>query len=356
MPNTVVNKEVNKVNKFSKQADISVMRIAATLAVIFLHTCNTISNNAENYNLSDTQMLFLTSGNYLMNWAVPMFLMITGALFLKEERIITFRSCLTKYSKRILLALLIFGIPFSLLEIIVNTRQIKMSIIGHAILNVLTGDSWSHLWYLYALLGIYLVLPVLKAFVDKASRKDIEAFLGILLLFNILLPIVNNLFRIKIAFYIPISSFLVFYVLLGKYMYDKTPGILKYKKICVGILAIAFAVLIIINRYTVPHGDTWLDYHSPLIVIITTVMFALFKNIAINKMDRLWRIDRLCFGVYLVHPVFINFFYKGLKITPLNANKYYLLAIFLFWIVFVVCSFLTSWIMSLIKPLKKYVL
>ncbi len=38
----------------NKQANLSIMRILATVAVIFLHTCNTISNNASNYDLSDS--------------------------------------------------------------------------------------------------------------------------------------------------------------------------------------------------------------------------------------------------------------------------------------------------------------
>lgn len=107
----------------SKQADISFLRIVATVGVIFLHTCNTISNNAENYDLTWMQTFVLTTGNYLMNWAVPIFLMITGALLLNEKKIITYKDCITKYCKRMVLALFIFGIPFSMLEIIMNTKH-----------------------------------------------------------------------------------------------------------------------------------------------------------------------------------------------------------------------------------------
>lgn len=342
--------------KASKQADISIMRINATLAVIFLHTCNTISNNAHSYNLSKTQMFFLTSGTYLMSWAVPVFLMITGALFLSKKKVITYRECLLKYSKRILLALFVFGVPFSMLEIIMNTKRIDAVIFPEAILNVFTGNSWSHLWYLYALIGIYLVLPLIKAFVDKAERKDIEVILVVLFVFNFVFPVINKLFNIHIAFELPISSFPIFYVLLGTYMYRETPTMFRDKRACIGILLVAYVVMLVINRFTVPSGGALLGSNSPLIVIIASMIFLLIKGIKINGSENLWRLDRLCFGVYLVHPVFINFLYKFVKITPLNAGKLYPVAIVLFWILFSLCSFLSSWVMSKIKPLKKYIL
>lgn len=180
----------------SKQADISFLRIVATVGVIFLHTCNTISNNAENYDLTWMQTFVLTTGNYLMNWAVPIFLMITGALLLNEKKIITYKDCITKYCKRMVLALFIFGIPFSMLEIIMNTKQVSFSLLPQSVLNVLTGNSWSHLWYLYSLIGIYLVLPMLKAFVDKASRRDLETLLAILLIFNFAIPFANSFLKL----------------------------------------------------------------------------------------------------------------------------------------------------------------
>ena len=60
-------------NLASKQADISLLRIAATLAVVFLHTNNTLSNNSEQFFLTRNQMVFFTTNNILMNWAVPVF-------------------------------------------------------------------------------------------------------------------------------------------------------------------------------------------------------------------------------------------------------------------------------------------
>lgn len=343
---------MNIINKNNMQ-DISIMRIVATCAVIFLHTCNTISNNMDNYKLTENAKFIFTTGNYIMNWAVPVFLMITGALLLRKEKTITYRSCITKYTKRIILALFIFGIPFSMMESILDAKSVDIIIIPKAIFNVFTGNSWSHLWYLYTLVGIYLILPLLKAFVDKANKKDIEIILVVMFVFNFILPLINSLFDVNLAFKLPVNSFTVFYILLGYYLYYETK---VFKKACIGILIGSCILIVVINKYF-SYRSILLGYSSPLIVVTASMIFCLLQGCKIKKYtDFLWRLDRLCFGAYLVHPVFINFLYKFLNITPINAGEFYPFAIVIFWIFFILCSFLSSLIMSKIKILKKYVL
>ena len=107
------------------RSDISIMRIVATLAVVFWHTCNTMTNNLDQFPLTDGQYKFYMSGLYLVRWAVPIFLMITGALLL--GRTIPYRKIFTKYLKRMLLALLLFGTAFAWLEILASERRVTPS-------------------------------------------------------------------------------------------------------------------------------------------------------------------------------------------------------------------------------------
>ena len=104
-------------NENNKKIYISFLRILSTLAVVFLHTNNTILNNNSYFHFSNGQKLVLSTNTVLMNWAVPVFLMITGELLLDRAKEITIKKCFNKYIRRIVLALFIFGVPFSLLEI-----------------------------------------------------------------------------------------------------------------------------------------------------------------------------------------------------------------------------------------------
>ena len=63
-------------------------------------------------------------------------------------------------------------------------------------------------------------------------------------------------------------------------------------------------------------------------------------------------VDRMCFCVYLVHPVFTNGFYKFLGIYPAKYGMYQLMT-FVEWFLFVILAFFASWIIRIIKPLRK---
>ncbi len=47
-----------------------------------------------------------------------------------------------------------------------------------------------HLWFVYMLMGIYLIMPVLSPWAEKVSRRELEAYLGIWL-FTTLIPFIR---------------------------------------------------------------------------------------------------------------------------------------------------------------------
>ena len=69
----------------------------------------------------------------------------------------------------------------------------------------------------------------------------------------------------------------------------------------------------------------------------------------------LWIVDRLCFGAYLIHPLFIQFTYRFLKAIPINFSLYPVVTV-LFALLFIELSFAASWIMRKKEFLRKYVL
>lgn len=99
----------------------------------------------------------------------------------------------------------------------------------------------------------------------------------------------------------------------------------------------------------------WTSYDSPVIGVLAAVVFLMFVSKEWREKSWLWRVDRLCFGAYLIHPLFIQFVYRFLKITPIRFKIYPVMTL-LFCLIFVCLSFLASWIMRKIKILKKYVL
>lgn len=292
-----------------------------------------------------------------MNWAVPVFFMITGALLLNPEKSISFKQCLSKYCLRIILALFMFGIPFAMMRLYMETKTINLIMLVRAVGCVFTNGGLSHFWYFYSLIGIYLLLPVLKIFVDCSDRDALQYLLIVMFIFVYCLPTLSDLIGVEITFSMPLK-YPVFYVMLGYYLKERMSK-WKTKYCLIGIFCI-LAVVVVTDYFDLASGGILAAYDSPLIAFFAVLIFMAFKNInqggiTESKAALLWKIDRLCFGVYIVHPVFIQFIYRVVKITPLNFSLYPLAAFVLF-VCFLICSFFASWVLSLIKPLKEYIL
>ena len=180
------------------QSCISYLRIFATICVIYLHTCSTLSENQELFDLSKMQKIFFNASYQMMYWAVPVFFMITGMLFLRKEMHVKSSEWLFKYSRRILLALVVFGIPYAALKLVM-ADGLSISLLDKAILASLSDTGFGHLWYLYALIGIYLIMPVLKKFVDNASEGEIQLVLCALFVLDFCFPLFSRLSNLKIA-------------------------------------------------------------------------------------------------------------------------------------------------------------
>ena len=281
-----------------------------------------------------------------MYWAVPVFLMITGALLLNPEKDISYKKCFL-YARRVLLALALFGTIFALFMMVGSHQSIN---IGKALLVVFEGKSFAHLWYLYVLIGIYLTLPVFKSFINSASRERIEVLLLVLFVFDFIASMVKAAGHAT-GFSVPIT-WPVFYLILGYYCKNFDSVLFKFRY----LVLVVSALLVGIIAYQNPVLDNlWLGYNSPVVALMAMSVFMIFKNIDFAESKRLWKIDRLCFCVYLIHPMFIHATYRVLKITPMRFGVTWLGTIICF-VTFAICSFVFSYVSSLIKPLKKYVL
>lgn len=335
-----------------KEANISYLRIFATICVIWLHTCSTLTDNQDLFILSQQQIPFFRAAYQMMYWAVPVFFMITGALLLNTQKILSVRIIVKKYILRIFLALFIFGIPFAMLKLIVESHSIRPFQFFEAIIAVLENNGFGHLWYLYTIIGIYFVLPVLKLYINHASNKEIKYILFVLFIFCFAIPLINNLFKTTIAFDIPFK-YPLFYIILGHYINIRRDYI-RFRLWNIAAIALCVIAIWIIN-YVDWMPIIWTSYSSPLIACISSMVFIAFMKSNFEKRDFIWKIDRCCFGMYLIHPLFIHFTYRFLKISPIDFKYYYLATILLFMI-FVICSFIAIYMAQKIGFLKKYVL
>lgn len=325
------------------------MRAIAIIGVVIIHTFNSaiiyFGDSASKLNL----VLYDAVLN-MMWYAVPCFFMLSGALLLDPQKEISISKLMKKYVFRVVLILFCFGTAFAWMEIIFTNKSIRILDIFVAIKNVVQGNTWAHMWYLYALIGIYALIPVYKLIANKATDEQLKFILCVLFIFTSVLPTLT-VFGIEIDFYCHVNTVYPFWFLMGAAHNRK---LIKKNKV---ILGLSIVMLLGFSTYSRLNGQVFAKlfaYYSVFVVLQATMLFE-----TITKMKTktgFWNcivleIADKSFGIYLVHMVFINLIYQALKINPMQYGLFGGGALAIFNLII---SYLLTCIMKQIPILKKY--
>jgi surface polysaccharide O-acyltransferase-like enzyme len=287
----------------------------------------------------------------LLTWHVPVFVMITGALLLNPDKDITISKIFKKYFLRVILALFVFGFPFAFLEIFFDSHyQFNAKQIYHAFINVFDPTkTWDHMWYLYMIAGLYLVIPIIKGFISYAEKPTVEYALLVLFVFTSIIPCFERVIGFKFFISIPINSVYVFYLLLGHYLHRYEVMTKKKSLVLLGI----FGISVVLSITSDAGRIIKLGYASPFIILGACAVFCLARSR--NKKSKISSaLSPLCFGIYLIHPLFINIAYKFLKLVP---EKYPLaVVVFITGMATIVLSIGFSFYARKISIVRKYLL
>lgn len=290
-------------------------------------------------------------------WCVPVFIMVTGSLLLNRDKEITIDKVFKKYIKRVVLALLIFTFLYRIFDIIMGDEDFSILKIIEGFKTFFIGTGWVHLWYLYALVGLYLLLPFIKKITDNSNRKEILTFISIGVIFISVLPL-SRLWGWNTAFFIHISNMYPFYLLIGYAVGEK---MLCIRKPLANIAALSMLAGIWIATYLVvvkgiQDYEFLTGYASILTVVLSTCIFNLALSVPEingNFLDRaLLSVDENSFGVYLAHMIFIRGLYKYIEFNPL---KYGWAGLILCIIIVFVLSYCVTWLARRSKLIRRII-
>ena len=340
-----MNKKETVMEEKRKQLGyLDILRWTAIAMVVMLHVISGVSDTIA-VEMNQGQKIVYETVKNLMTAGVPIFLMISGALFLTPEKKITIERLLKHYVRRILLALLIFGTVFAVMELVMTERTFSLTMVGKGFLMTLSGNTWAHMWYLYELIGLYLITPLLKVVIAYGGKRLLEYGLLLGFCFSSILPFAEQLTGFYLGFTYPFAGIYLFYYVAGYYLRDCVEWSWKIG----GAVAAVMGVILIVNGFCLQLFPV--SYDSPWIVLMSMGIFLAVSRA--NVSGSWFSVHRgLCFGIYLIHPVFLNFFYKFLHITPLRIGY---AGILIFWILTFVLSCVAAQIMIMIPPLRKYV-
>ena len=151
-----------------------ILRIVAIFFVVFVHLA---AQHWADVDVSSRAWfafnLYCTTGK----WSVPIFVMISGALFLGRD--VSISSILKKNVARIATVFLFWSGCYALIDLVF--RHAPLSVV---LSQFITGHY--HLWFLYMIVGLYLLIPLLRPIAQ--SETLMRYFLLLALIFTFLLP------------------------------------------------------------------------------------------------------------------------------------------------------------------------
>ena len=390
---------------------LDVLRVLATCAVVLMHVLTGATDVTDASIVPEYRSLLLSVMD-LVTWCVPIFLLISGYLFLNPERTLTYPVMIKKYCRRIALAILLFGVPYAASELVVAERTFRIRMIPEALKMTLMGHTWSHMWYLYLILFLYLITPLLKKVLRVLPVWGVVAMMAVIFLGSSVAPFLNKVLDVNSIPVLPDGGVYFLYYLCG-YLFvvrevcvDKgrnagsqmvEPGSGRragdntecdgetqnvesrawnvWLKAAVAVLAMGM----ILSR-TLAGFSIQMAYNYPFTVLLAVLLFATGWNggrdgaaSAAREKNRIHRIPwqeagALSFAVYLVHPVYVNLLYKFVKITPFTVleqcgvqsvaagHAVLILLLAVFCLVVLALATATAWVLRKIPVLRKYVL
>ncbi|MEP6615308.1 MAG: acyltransferase family protein [Ginsengibacter sp.] len=286
------------------------LRAFATIAVIILHVATSISPDYPGIPKS----YFFTSVFFdsAMRWCVPVFIMLSGsfALELYDGKIKIF---LVKMFYRIILPFIFWSIVYlfsfswsDLMEADKSTGLL-FSFIGK---KFLTGTA-SHLWFVYAIVSLYLTFPILSKWTKIAVEKEYIYFFILWITFLVIAPYLENF---DTDFEFSFFSGLLGYIVLGNYLFKTNR---RFSSLLVVSLFLSGFLYTGIRTYYISlqrneYNETFMENLSLNVCLMSFSVFCLFKNIKHFTHPILRKfldmISMNSYGIYLSHLLILNIF------------------------------------------------
>jgi surface polysaccharide O-acyltransferase-like enzyme len=294
------------------------LRIAAAMAVVMIHV-SAMRWPDTSPATADWQAMNVYAA--VSRWCVPVFFMVSGALFLAPGREDTPARIWRRPIPRLLVMYLFWSAVYTVLSAVFQRNFDPVFLLQHL------WDGYYHLWYLLALTGVYALIPLLQKI--TADRRLTRYFLILTGVASIAVPtfalvpvggaLVANLVD-------RVAPFLVagfpFYFVLGHVLHQYADSLSRRGRLAIyvaGALGVASTILgtalLSVNRGT-PAGDLY-GYLNIGVAAASAAVFVAFRarSAGAATSPRLEAAARWTLPIYLIHPAFVRVI-QEFDITP----------------------------------------
>ena len=194
-------------------AYLDFLRCFAIFLVLLLHTLVPVVTNTGVYGAPSWKLCVALDA--FTRVGVPLFFMLSGYLMLSRESTRQTEAFYRKNLPKLLIPLAVWNLIYYVQLLGKNGEPFRLSRFFAGLLN--QGHGY-HMWFIYTLLGIYLLCPYLKRMVDGCSWNQILLLVGIVLIPTTLQPMLNLMQPVYINLFGPLMEGYLGYFLLGYWL------------------------------------------------------------------------------------------------------------------------------------------
>lgn len=337
---------------------IDFLKFLAVFGVIGIHVSSAALNINPLFSFNWYQGIFFES---IFRFAIILFIMASGYLLLRKQQPI---EVIPKRIKRILLPFIFWLIVYAIIKIIfrqgLGPNWQILDIFTFIIKGFLDPTLISvQFWYVYMILGLYILSPVLSRWIQNAPIREIEYLLIVWVIVSIF-----QFFNIDsiLLDYLRYFTGAIGYFILGYYLAIKNNHALKNKQFglmlfIIGTL-ITFVGTILLSVITnqqslffIRLGDITPGACLQAIGIYIIVFNTDFDRIDNRFKEYIINISKTSYGIYLVNVLVLNLFEK---IHIINLTGFAFFDIIIGIILVTVVSYIIIIIMDKIKILRSF--
>lgn len=252
----------------------------AIVGVILLHAANDLTIQQMNqleiirWNTVDIYQTLGRAG-------VPLFVMLTGALLLQPSKLNeSVRVFFKKRMARIALPFVFWVGAYFVWDFLVDHQINNQTITLYSVIQGILNGPYFHFWYLYMLIGLYLLTPILRVVIAHAERNLIKYLLVIWFLGAAIFPLLGLFGSYQLNSFVFTIPAYAGYLVLGVYLLN----VKMQRSTLVVFMSIGFA-LTAIGTYaiaaTIGGGEMYFfqEYLSPTMILASVMLFLLLNTI-----------------------------------------------------------------------------
>jgi len=293
------------------------VRAAATVLVVFIHTAGLVA--APGPSQGTTAFWAGVIYDSLARPGVPLFVMLTGWLLLDPgRRADGVGMFLWRRLGRVVLPLVTWSlIAFAWLAV----RDHRAADWAQFPRQLLNGPVFYHLWYVYLLVGLYLVVPLLRPLAAQTSESWRRYTLGLWAVASSLLPLWYWWGGPHIGVDVPVVTTYVGYLLAGCWL-AALPVSSRTRR-TLGLLTLVTAIWTITASVRLTGTEALnvalFAYGTPNVLVMSVGWYVLLtqpgptawvtRHAGVLALVR--ALAATSYGVYLVHPLLLNLFDSG---------------------------------------------